>query len=162
MGGLLSLRLLAGLLYDLTTAEIRLQRTHVWDKQSGTVGPAFILLLLARSLSFRPRLSLSTWNLLHLQSIFSFTLKHASLVSPFSQTQGCVICVSCLWMTLHGKNESPLESLLFFFSHSQFFSTYLSLSSPFCFPSVTTAKPHFFAPRQDTQFKTKYVQHVAG
>lgn len=29
MGGLLSLRLLAGLLYELTTAEIRLQLIHV-------------------------------------------------------------------------------------------------------------------------------------
>lgn len=49
MGGLLSLRLLAGLMHDLTTAEIRLQLTHVFylRQRSGTVGPAF-------TFSFRP------------------------------------------------------------------------------------------------------------
>lgn len=50
-------------------------------------------------------------------------------------------------MTLLGKNESPLETFLFFFSHSQFISTHLSLSL-FLF-SVSNNCLILFVERQD-------------
>lgn len=95
-----------------------------------TIAPTFTLCslidlsLFAQSICY---LSFCTWNFPLLKLIFVLTLKCAWFVWPFSQAQGCVICMSCLWMTLHGKNESLVESFLFFFSHLQFFGTYLSL-----------------------------------
>lgn len=58
---------------------------------------------------------------------FSFQQRRAAHLFRLFLRHKAVICLSCLWMTLHGKNESSLESSLFFFSPSQLFSTFLYL-----------------------------------
>lgn len=155
MGGLLFLRLLAGLLYDLTTAEIRLQLTHVFYSRQ-TVGNSHSCLysvLLGRSFSFRPvypRPSLFfNWNFPHLKSISSFTLKYASLVRPWWV---CPPVYVLLYMEKVRAHWKVFFSSLVIRSFSV--PIPLSLFPSFCFPSVTTAISNFFTERQDTKFRS--------
>ena len=139
MGGLLFVRMLAGLVHDLTTVEIRLQLTDVFCSRQTSQAHAVLPFALHQIFLFPLvsifHLSFFTWTFPHIESVL--------LLQHWNVTLGCVGCVSCLRMTWLGKNESPLEG--FVLSHSKFF-WYLFLS--ICFLLLTTAMSHLLTERE--------------